>query len=177
MKETARRLGRKKIYQGYSFDVMQDVVRWPNGKVLKRDLIVHPGISVIVPVLDERHLVLVRQYRYGADRSLWEVPAGTMAKGESPLACARREIVEEIGYRAGNWKKIAEVFASPGYITERLHCFVATGLTLDKPAPEEDEVMQIKIFKTCDVRKMVKTRKIVDVKSLIALFYFWEGRL
>lgn len=171
-----KRFSRKKIYKAYSFQVVADRVLWPNGKVLKRDLVVHGGISVIVPMPDPKHLVLVRQYRYGADEILWELPAGTIGKNEAPLHCAKREIVEETGYRAGRWKKIAAFYTSPGYNTEKVHCFLAQALTLSEPDPEDDEVLTIKVFTCSQVKQMVKKGIIRDAKTLLALFYLWEGR-
>ncbi|MFA6600695.1 MAG: NUDIX hydrolase [Candidatus Omnitrophota bacterium] len=171
-----KRFGRKKIHRAQSFEVVSDRVLWPNGKILKRDLVLHGGISVILPLLDENQMVLVRQYRYGADQMLWELPAGTIARRETPLQCARREIVEEVGYRAGQWKKIADIYTSPGYNTEKVFCFLAQKLTPAVPHPEDDEILTVKVFSCDQVRKMVQRRVIRDAKSLLALFYFWEMR-
>ena len=167
---------RKKIFKGYCFDVVVDDVRWPNHKRLNRDLILHHGISVIVPLLDRGHLILIRQYRYGARQVLWEIPAGTLDKDESALDCAKREIQEEIGYRAKKWKKLTACFASPGFSTERIHCFLASNLVRTKPDLEDDEILQTKIVSIPDVRSMIQRRKICDAKSLVALFYFLNGK-
>jgi ADP-ribose pyrophosphatase len=169
-----KRIKRRKVYQAKSFQLAADKVLWTNGKVLKRDLVIHGGISVIIPLLDHDRMILVRQYRYGADRMLWELPAGTIGVGETPLQCAKREIVEEIGYRAGEWKKIADIYTSPGYNTEKIFCFTAQKLTQTLPAPEDDEILTVKTFTFAQVRVMMKRRVIRDAKSLLALFYFWE---
>ena len=175
-KSSLKRFSRKKIFQGYCFDVVRDDVIWPNQKRINRDLILHPGISVILPVLDSKHLILIRQYRYGAGKSLWEIPAGTIDGKETPLACAKREIEEEIGYRAGKWKKITECFASPGFNTERIHCFMASGLKKTQACLEEDEILEMKVFSCREVERMIRKKQICDAKSLVPLLYFFLER-
>ncbi len=175
VKEKTKRYSRKKIFKGYCFDVVVDHVKWPNQKRLSRDLIIHPGISVIVPLLDRYHIILVHQYRYGAGQNLWEIPAGTIDKGESALACAKREIEEEIGYRAGTWKKLASCFASPGFNTEIINCFLASDLKKTNANLEDDEILQAKVFSVKEVERMISKRQIEDAKSLVALFYFLMG--
>lgn len=173
---TATFLKRKKIFDGYCFRVVVDDVLWPNKKRLKRDLIIHPGISVIVPLLDQDHLILLKQYRYGAGQFLFELPAGTIDKSETPLACAKREIQEEIGYRAKKWLKLTSCFASPGFNTELINCFLASSLEKTEAALEADEILEAKIFTIRKVKKMVMEKKIRDAKSLVALFYFLNRR-
>jgi ADP-ribose pyrophosphatase len=169
----AQRLSRKTLFRAYSFDLVLDRVRWPNGMRLDRSLIVHRGISVIVPQLDEDRLVLVRQYRYGAGRALWEVPAGTLSPGEAPERCARRELEEEIGYRAGSLKKLAVCYASPGFNTEKIHCYRASKLKKTRPALEHDEILTPRVFTRAETMGMIRARRIQDAKSLVALFYFF----
>lgn len=173
----ATRLQRKKIYQARSFGVVADKVLWPNAKVLKRDLVLHCGISVIVPLISDRRMILVRQYRYGAGTRLWELPAGTIGKGETPFRCAEREIVEETGYCAQRWNNLVNFYTSPGYSTERVHCFVASCLKVSTPDPEDDEVLEIRAFTFHQVKMMMKKRTLKDAKSLLALFYFFGGSL
>lgn len=169
----AKRLKRTPIYRGYCFDVVRDFVIWPNEKKLDRDLIIHRhNISVMVPVLDKNRLILIRQYRYGAQGRLWEIPAGTIGAKESPLACAKRELVEEIGFRARRWKKLAAVYASPGFNTEIIHCFAASGLLQDQQALEGDEIIEARVFTVAQVRAMIRKKQICDAKTLIALFYY-----
>ena len=168
----AKRLSRKKMYSAYCFDVFKDQVRWPNGLKLDRDLIVHGGISVMIPVLDQDHIILIRQYRYGAKDYLWEIPAGTIHKREKPLACAKREIQEEIGYQAKTWKNILNFYASPGFNTEIIHSFVASDLKKTKTALEADEILEAKTFSLKQAARLIRTKKIRDAKSLIPLFYY-----
>ena len=176
LSKKAKRLSRKKIFSGYAYDVVVDRVIWPNGKTYARDLIVHGGITVIVPFLDKEHLILLRQYRYGAQAILWEIPAGTIGKGERPLACAKREIVEETGYRASKWKKITSFFASPGFNTEEIHAFEAHGLIQGEAALEEDEVLETRVVSLKKTVRLIKGLKIRDAKSLVPLFYILTER-
>ena len=175
-KNKVKRFSRKKTFQGYCFDAVRDDVLWPNGKRIKRDLILHPGITVIVPVLDARHLVLIRQYRYGAGEVLWEIPAGTMDPHESPLACAKREIQEEIGYKASRWKKMISFYPCPGFSTEIIHAFEAPGLVKTQTALEEDEILEAHVFSLKEVQRMLVSKKIRDAKSLVPLFYFLKEK-
>ena len=176
LKNKAKLLSRKKVMSGYCFDAVNDHVLWPNGKRLKRDLILHPGITVIVPVLDANHLILLRQYRYGAGEVLWEIPAGTIDGRESPLACAKREIQEEIGYKAWRWEKIISFYPCPGFSTEIIHAFAARNLIKTKAALEEDEILEPHVVSLKEVHRMILAKKIRDAKSLVPLFYFLKER-
>ena len=166
---------RRKIYKGYCFNVFCDTVPWPNGKLLKRDLIEHPGISVIVPKIDSKHILLVRQYRYGAGKNLWELPAGTVSEGEKPLACAKREIVEEIGYQSLKWKALISFYTSPGYSSEKVYAFLASDLKFVGSCPEDDEILTTKKFTRVRIKKMISQGKIQDAKSLIPLLHMLKG--
>lgn len=179
MMKNTKRYTRKSIHKGYCFEVVRDHVKWPNGLKLHRDLIIHGGISVMIPVANEKELILIRQFRYGADSYLWELPAGTIGKGESPLQCAKREIQEEIGFKASRWKKIASFYVSPGFNTEKVHCFTASNLKKTRTNLERDEILESQVLPFKEVVRMIKTNKIRDAKSLIPLFYFFarEGML
>ncbi len=168
----AKRIQRKSVYKAYSFDVVADQVRWPNGKVLKRDLLIHPGISVMLPFTGSS-IILIRQYRYGAGKYIWEIPAGTMRKGEPPLDCARRELQEEIGFKANKWKKLCEVNVSPGLSTEKIYCYLASDLKPVSANLEEDEILYPKAFSLKAVLRMMRSGQICDAKTLLALFYFF----
>ncbi len=166
-------LKRKKIYQGYCFDLFEDEVVWVNGKQLDRALIQHPGISVMLPVLDSDRLILVKQYRYGAQTHLWEIPAGTIDVGEDPLHCAQRELEEEIGYQAKSWKPIVSAYSSPHYSSELIHAFIAEDLVKTQNNLDEDEVIEVKVFKNDEVREMLNQGQIKDAKTLITLLSYF----
>jgi ADP-ribose pyrophosphatase len=101
----------------------------PGETPITRDVVVHPGAVVILPVLDERRIVMIRNYRYTVEQELWELPAGTIEAGEEPYDAARRELEEETGYRARRMKTMMSFFTSPGILTERMHAYLATDLT------------------------------------------------
>lgn len=154
-----KRFSRKNIYKGYCFDVVCDTVRWPNGLKLDRDLIVHTGVAVVIPVLDKNRVILVHQFRYGAGKKLWEIPAGTIHKQETPLRCAKRELEEEIGYRAKKWKKILMVYPSPGFNTELIHCYVARDLEKTTANLEDDEILSTRVFSIRELKEMIRQKK------------------
>ena len=160
------------MYKGYCFEVVADQVIWPNGKKVKRSLIIHPGISVMVPVLDTDRLILIKQYRYGSKNLLWELPAGTINPGETPLQCAKREIEEEIGYKAKRLEKMISCYSSPHFSTEIVHCFVANDLIKTKINPDDDEIIEAKVFPVKKVKDMINGGKIQDAKTLVTLFYY-----
>jgi len=173
MKTKIQLLRREKMYEGNYFEVVNDQVIWVNGKKVKRSLIIHPGISVMVPVLDIDRLILIKQFRYGSKDLLWELPAGTINPGETPLLCAKREIEEEIGYKAKSWKKLISYYSSPHFSTEFVHCFVATDLIETEINPDEDEIIEAKVFSVKKVKDMINGGKIKDAKTLIALLYYF----
>jgi len=137
-----------------------------------REIVEHPGSAVIIPVLDEKKpvIVLIRQYRYAVGKWLIELPAGTKDKAESALACAKREIVEETGYKAAKIKKIASLFPSAGMMTEKMDLFLATGLS--KAYAEADFDEQIKVFTaTLDAAlAMIRSGKIQDAKTIAGIY-------
>jgi len=162
-------LNRKNIYKGYCFDLFEDQVVWVNGKTLDRALIQHPGISVMLPVLDSDRLILVNQYRYGAQTNLWELPAGTIDVGETPLAFAQRELEEEIGFKAESWTPAISCYSSPHYSSEMVHAFIAEDLIKTENNLDDDEVIEVKVFKNDEVRQMLTSGQIKDAKTLVAL--------
>src|SRR6185436_1025659 len=119
------------------FRIEAETWRAPDGKTFERDTLVHPGAVAILPVTAKGTYLFIRQFRAAARGWLLEIPAGTLEKGESPLACAKRELIEEVGFAASRWKKLGAIFVAPGYTTEVIHIFEARGLT---PAhAEQDE--------------------------------------
>ena len=127
------------VHVGRKIQVEVDTFTAPDGRTVKRDVVRHPGAVVILPVLDAEHVVLLRNYRFIIDETLWEVPAGTMTPGEAPDACARRELTEETGYTAAKWRSLGFVYASPGVLDEKLHLFMAEELTEGESRPEIEE--------------------------------------
>jgi ADP-ribose pyrophosphatase len=141
-----------------------------NGKTAKREIIEHRGAAAIVPVIQGRDVVLVRQYRYAVAAELLEVPAGTMEQGETPEECAVRELEEETGFRCKEIEKILEFFPVPGYSTEKIHVYIAKGLTKSKMNTEDDEQISVEILPMENALEKVRSGEIHDAKSICALF-------
>jgi len=162
-------LGSTPVYHGRVFDVRQDQVRLPSGRVVQLDIVAHPGAVVLVPVDAEGYVWFVRQYRHAVRKELLELPAGTLEAGEDIEACARREIREEIGMSAGKLQKIGEFYPAPGYSTECLYLFLASDL---HPAPlpgDDDEFIQVERFPADQVFALAEGGSILDNKTLAAL--------
>ena len=134
-----------------------------------KDFIQHPGAAVIVPFLDKNRVIMVNQPRFAISQNTWEIPAGTLKKGENPFLCAKRELEEETGYKAGKIKKILAFYSSPGFLHEKMHLYKATNLKPGKMNPDEDENITIKVFTRKQLLKMIKTGRIVDGKTIAAL--------
>jgi ADP-ribose pyrophosphatase len=157
------------VYKGKIFSVVVEEVTLPNGATKKREIIRHPGAAAMVPLLEDRRVVMVKQYRHAVGRFVWEIPAGTLEPGEDPLTCARRELVEEIGYEAGRLEKITEILPAPGYTDEHIHVFLATGLTPAEQQLEDDEVLDVEFVPLETALGMVRRGEIQDAKSIVGL--------
>src|ERR1700722_9703668 len=155
------------------FTVSQDHAVDPDGFEIKRAIVHHGGSAVMMPVDEKNRILLVRQYRLSAKQFLWELPAGTVDPGEKPLQTARRELVEETGYRAKKWTKMAEFYPSPGFLTEKMTIYLATGLTAGEPKPTEDERITTRWFKASELDGLIRTGKIQDAKTNVG-FLRWK---
>ena len=160
-------------YKCSIFSVSEDHAVEPGGFQIRRAVVHHGGSAVMMPVDENRRLLLVRQYRLPARASLWEFPAGRVDPGETLLAAARRELLEETGYRARNWKKLVSFYASPGYVSEKMTIFLATGLTAGQARPMEDEKIHCRWFTAAELDGLVGSGKIVDAKTLVG-FLAWK---
>jgi ADP-ribose pyrophosphatase len=157
----------KEITKNRIFTVTLDHAVDPDGFEIERAIVNHRGSAVMMPVDEKKRILLVRQYRLAARRYLWELPAGTIDPGESPLQTARRELVEETGYRAKKWQKVAEFFPSAGFLSEKMTIYLATGLTEGEAKPMEDERIEARWFKASEVDAMLRSGKIMDAKTNI----------
>ena len=158
------------------FTVVDEVATDPSGFKIHRSIVRHPGSAVMMAVDKLDRVLLVRQYRLPAERDMWELPAGRMDPGETPLQTAKRELREETGYKARKWTKLVSFWASPGYIDEKMNLFLATDLTEGKQTPMEDERIEIRWFGRRELRNMITTGKILDGKTLIGYFLWLEHK-
>ncbi len=136
-----------------------------------RETIRHPGAVVIVPILDPHRLVMVRQYRRAVGRQLLELPAGTLEPGEPRLACAKRELQEETGWKAKRWIRLGQFYAAPGFISEQLTIFLAAGLTKTKANPEPDEMVYPVIVSLDKALRQIESGTICDGKTIIGILF------
>ena len=169
-------------YTGRVISLDVDEVRFPDGSVGSLEMVRHPGASAIVPLLGspddaDPELVLIRQYRYAADGYLYEIPAGRLDAGESPVDCARRELMEETGYRASEVQPLFTMFTTPGFTDEKIHLFLATGLEAGAHQREADEFLELVPTRLSRALSMIERGEIQDAKTALALLYTAGFRL
>ena len=161
-------LSSEQLYKGKVFDIRVDEIR--EGEIeYKREIVVHKGSAVIVPVFEDGTVALVRQYRHAAGKYLLEIAAGTLNKGEDPEKGAIRELEEEIGVTAGKIEKISEFYVSPGFLTEKMYVFLATELTEVGQKLEDDELLTIERHTFPALIEMINNGKIEDAKSIVGI--------
>lgn len=161
-------LSQKTIYNGRIFDIRIDEIR--EGDIeYSREIIAHMGSCVIVPVFADGTVALVRQYRHAAGEYLLEIPAGTLNAGEEPKLGAIRELEEEIGVTAESVEKLTEFYVSPGFLTEKMYVFIATGLTDVGQKLEPDELLTIERYSFADLETMIRDGRILDAKTMIGV--------
>ncbi len=158
------------IYAGRAFTVRRDHVQLPDGRDSKLDIVDHVGSVVILPVDEQGNLLFVRQYRHAAQQDLLELPAGTLNGNEDPQACAQRELREETGLAADSLTDLGGFFLAPGYSTEYMHVFLATGLHLDPLEADADEFLSVERMPIQEVFTASARGSLPDAKSLAALF-------
>jgi len=154
-------------YKNDLFSVSEEHWADPSGFEIRRAIVHHNGSAVMMAVDDRKRILLVRQYRVPAHSYLWELPAGRLDKGETPLRAAKRELAEETGCHAKNWKKLVTFYPSPGYVAEKMTIFLATGLTEGKAQPMEDERIETRWFTAKEIERGIQSGKIIDAKTMI----------
>ena len=158
----------KTIYQGRIFDVRIDEFR-EGERDYSREIVVHKGGAVIVPVFDDGTVALVRQFRHAIGDYLLEIPAGMLDEGEDPMIGAVRELEEEIGVRAAHVEKLTELLPSPGYLTEKVYLFLATGLTEVGQNLDHDEELTVERYSFDELNTMIRDGRIVDAKTMVGV--------
>jgi len=164
-------------FDGPLFRVYSDVVQEPGGTKVRRDVIRHNGSVVILAVDDSKSkkdplIVIERQYRQAAQQFLYEVPAGKVDEGEDRLDAAKRELIEETGFRAKKWTKLTRYFASPGFLGEWMQVFLAEGLTAGEAEPEDDEKLEIYQVPLSEVLRLIDAGEIRDGKTLVSVMLY-----
>ena len=167
----------KQVFKGRLLNVFVQKVRLPHGYVATFETIKHPGAALIVPFLSKDKIIMLRQLRPVIKSYIYELPAGTLNKGESPLSCARREIIEETGYAAKKFTLLGKIYPVPGYSTEKILIYRAEGLVKKIRGVELDEVIESRAFSRAEVRRLFRSGSIVDAKTICAFtFCGWLGQ-
>jgi ADP-ribose pyrophosphatase len=164
----------KTVYRGRLLHVVEDEVRLADGRPARRECIRHPGAAAMVPFLDAATVVLIRQFRYSVGRHFYEIPAGKIDPGEAPLQAAQRELREECGYQAGEWRRLTTIHPCIGYSDERIEIYAARQLRSVGHAPDDGEFIETVPMGLAEALRRVRDGAITDVKTIIGLL--WADR-
>lgn len=158
------------LHRGRVFDLSKENVTLENGATVDLDIIRHPGASAVVPVSNSNTLILLRQYRHALGKYIWEIPAGTLDPNETPIECAKRELIEETGFSASSWQELGEITPLPGYSDERIHIFLSSDLVPAKQDLDKDEVLRVHEIALDRAVEMIYKGIIQDAKTICGLF-------
>ncbi|MGE5473134.1 MAG: NUDIX domain-containing protein [Ignavibacteriales bacterium] len=167
---TEKTLGVEQIYKGYIISLEKIAVELPDGRISNRDVVRHPGASMVIPVMDDGKIIMVRQYRKAIEKASLEMPAGKLDAGEEPLACAKRELEEETGYIAQTFKHLATTDSAPGFTDEHIYIYLARGLKPGKMNLDSDEFIENETYSIDELINMVLCGKITDAKTINGVF-------
>ena len=178
------RVDGKRLFEHKFLDGQLDRVRYPDGSIGEQVLIHHPGASAVVPfVSDPRgtdpQVMLIHQYRYATGGNLFEIPAGRLEANEAPIACAHRELLEETGCSAMSMEPLTAFWTTPGFTNEKIHVFLASGLTRGVTAHEADEFIEVVTVPLSEALRRIQSGEITDAKTMIGLLFaagFRAGR-
>ncbi len=170
------RIASRRIHTGRVINLDVDQVRFPDGTTGELEIIRHPGASAVVPFLTDPagadpQVLLLKQYRYATGGTIYEIPAGRLEPGEAPESCARRELVEETGCSATSIVPLTSMYTTPGFTDERIHIFLATGLTRGESRREADEFIEIESIALSEALRMVERGDIQDAKTALGLLF------
>ncbi|MGI8549164.1 MAG: NUDIX hydrolase [Gemmatimonadaceae bacterium] len=165
-----------RIYTGKILSLDVDQVQFPDGSTGDMEIVRHPGAAAILPFLtdpagEDPQIMLLKQYRYASDSYLYEIPAGKLESGEEPRACAERELKEETGCSTQQIEHLFDFYTSPGFSDEKLHVFLASGLTKGEPEREKDEFLTVETMRLSYALKLIQTNEIQDGKTMLAVLY------
>lgn len=169
-----RIISSREVYRSKIFTVTEDHAREGRGFEIRRSIVRHKGSAVMMAVDARNRVLLVRQFRLPANGYLWELPAGRLDDGETPLKAARRELLEETGYRARTWKKLISFWPTPGYVGEKMTIFLATDLTAGEAQPMDDERIETRWFAKKELDALIRAGRIQDGKTIVG-FLMWSA--
>jgi ADP-ribose pyrophosphatase len=162
--------GSKTIHEGRVFSLVSENYTLENGVTSQMDYIQHPGAAAMVPMINSTEVILIKQYRHAVREFIWEIPAGTLDPRESPLSCARRELIEETGYAAASWQQLGTITPLPGCSNERIHIFLASELKSAEQNLDDDEMLNVHQLKLEDALQMIVKGEIADGKTISGLY-------
>ncbi len=166
MKNKVKKLESKIIHTGKMMSLHHDKIELPDGQTATRDVISHPGATVILPYLGDGKMILTRQYRYPINETILEFPAGCLEANEQPELCAQRELQEEISYKAGTLKSLGYIYPSPGFCDEIQHFFFATDLEKSALPMDADEILEPVVISISEFENKMLDGSFVDGKSM-----------
>ncbi len=158
------------LHQGRVFNLINENYTLENGVTSDMDFIQHPGAAAMVPMLNQTEVVLIKQYRHAIREFIWEIPAGTLDLEESAINCAKRELIEEIGYSANDWHRLGTITPLPGCSDERIHIFLASELKPAKQDLDADEMLNVHKMELSMALQMILSGEIQDSKTISGLF-------
>jgi len=169
-------LASRRVYKGRVVDVDVDTVQFPDGSTGQLEMIRHPGAAAVVPFASDPRgkdptILLIKQYRYATNGPLIEIPAGRLDPGEDPKACAERELLEEVGVKAGRLERLTTIWTTPGFTDERIHLFWAADLTADKHAREPDEFIEVTPKPLSEALTLIRDGGINDAKTVLCILF------
>ena len=158
------------LHRGRIFNLVKENYTLDNGVTTEMDFIQHPGAAAMVPMLNQTEVILIKQYRHAIREFIWEIPAGTLDPHESTINCAKRELVEEIGYSASDWHQLGTITPLPGYTDERIHIFLASDLKPAKQDLDADEMLNVHKMELKQAIQIILDGEIQDGKTISGLF-------
>ena len=162
----------QRLFEGVKFSVDRVQIDTRDGGTVTRELAVHPGAVIVLPLLEDGEVVLIRHHRLAVGQTLWELCAGTLEEGEPPVRCATRELIEETGYKATRVEPLTTFYTSPGFTDETMHAFVATGLSQVGQQLEATEKIEVHTRSFDEALAMIRDGQIVDGKSIATLLFY-----
>jgi ADP-ribose pyrophosphatase len=169
-------LASRRVYKGRVVDLDVDTVQFPDGSTGQLEMIRHPGAAAVLPFASDPRgtdptILLIKQYRYATNGPLIEIPAGRLDQGEDPKACAERELLEEVGVKAGRVERLTTIWTTPGFTDERIHLFWAADLTADQHAREPDEFIEVTPKPLSEALTLIREGGIRDAKTVLCILF------